>query len=180
MPLWNNAPLMAYHGTILSELSRYQPVESGKPLLGFQVDLNRCRPMTDFGRGFYVTSSLKQARNWANIKAGRKRSQAVVLAFELDRDWLASLQSLCFVISDTPFYDLVEDCRNGTAPHQRSGSQASYDVVYGPVTLWPQDNISHDGDQVSFHSNRAVSDLPEPVVFDIATRNDGKFPRSRA
>ena len=33
----------------------------------------------------------EQARNWANVKADRRRSKALILKFELDRGWLASL-----------------------------------------------------------------------------------------
>jgi hypothetical protein len=175
MPLWNNAPLVAYHGTILSELSRYSPVK-GQVLAGFEVDLAVCRDTTDFGKGFYLTSSLEQAQNWANVKAERKRSKAIILTFELKRDWLASLEALCFVIGDAPFFKLVADCRRGTAPHQRPRSKRLYDVVYGPVSVQSQRMIIQNADQISFHSDIAVSALPEPLVFDIATDRDGKFP----
>ncbi|MDH2346813.1 DUF3990 domain-containing protein [Bradyrhizobium sp. SSUT77] len=176
MPLWNNAPLVAYHGTDFRSLSSYNPVK-GQLLVGFTVDLDVCRPTTDFGKGFYLTTSLEQARNWANVKADRRRSKALILKFELDREWLASLDSLCFVLADTPFYNLVADCRGGIAPHQRPGSQQLYDVVYGPVTLKGQTMVVQNADQISFHSDVAASALPEPAVDDIATANDGQLPR---
>jgi hypothetical protein len=176
MPLWNNAPLVAYHGTDLRSFSSLNPV-MGQLLVGFVVDLNLCRPTTDFGRGFYLTTSWEQARNWANVKADRRRSKGLILKFELDRDWLASLQSLCFVLADTPFYNLVADCRNGISPHQRPGPQQLYDVVYGPVTLKGQTMVVQNADQLSFHSDVAASGLPEPTVLDVATAADGQLPR---
>jgi hypothetical protein len=106
-------------------------------------------------------------------------TNAVVLAFELDRDWLASLEALCFVLPDKPFYDLVEDCRSGVAPHQRPRSPRTYDVVYGPVTLWPQDMIVAGADQLSIHTVEAASAIPEPVVFDVGTDvHGGLFTRA--
>lgn len=100
MPAWNNDPLTVYHGT--DDVSLGQPgITRGTVLTGFVVNLSLCRPLTDFGQGFYTTTSLHQAREWANARVRRvlapaQRHTAVVIQFSLDRDWLAGLDALAF------------------------------------------------------------------------------------
>jgi hypothetical protein len=76
-------------------------VTQGTVLRGFVVNLSLCRPLTDFGQGFYTTTSLHQAREWANARVRRvlaptQQHTAVVIQFSLDRDWLARLDALAF------------------------------------------------------------------------------------
>ncbi len=66
-----------------------------------------------------MTTSERLARNWANMRVRRRSisdNKAVVLCFEIEREWLASLESLCFVRASEDFFDLVEDCRSGIPP----------------------------------------------------------------
>ncbi|WP_158237552.1 DUF3990 domain-containing protein [Bradyrhizobium forestalis] len=171
MPQWNNKDLFVYHGTDSASVGVSDPlgvplVASGATLSSFAVRLALCRPRTDFGRGFYVTTNPHQARQWANTRVISLPSRAVfavVLRFQLNRDWLAGLDALAFVRPTQDFWDLVTDCRIGFPPHQRSSSHP-YDVVYGPVTLWPQQLIINDCDQISFHSTQAAAALPSPIV----------------
>lgn len=153
------------------------------PLSGFRVQLTLCRPGTDFGQGFYTTSSEHQAREWANsrVRALLSRSppiatNAVVLSFAVDRNWLAQLDALSFVLPSTDFFDLVDDCRLGFPPHGRAGGKRSYDVVYGPVRMGPQKLVLHDCDQVSFHGPSVVGLLPVPYVREVATAPTGLLP----
>jgi hypothetical protein len=182
-PRWGNAPLVVYHGTDTTALG----VSGGLTIGGtvrFRVNISRCRPFTDFGQGFYVTTHLHQARQWANAKVIRTpaaSSRALVLMFTLDRDWLASLEGLDFVRPIQDFWNLVYDCRNLWPPHQRAGgtrfsSKAAYDVVYGPVTLWPSILTIQDCDQISFHDQATLTGSAaanagfdrDPVVIDMA------------
>ncbi len=39
-----------------------------------KVDLSKCEPNKDFGRGFYVTNIKEQAEVWANIKGDKNNS----------------------------------------------------------------------------------------------------------
>jgi hypothetical protein len=55
MPVWRNKDLVVYHGSDDVSVGA-QGVNSGMPL-GFTVNLALCRPFTDFGQGFYVTTS---------------------------------------------------------------------------------------------------------------------------
>ena len=167
MPLWRNKDLVVYHGT------DNQSVPNPGTMT---INLARCRPLTDFGQGFYCTTSLHQAEQWANTRVHRTRAArrpapiAIVLAFQLSRDWLASLETLAFVRPINDFWDLVEDCRNGFPPHQRpTPFGACYDIVFGPVTLWPQRLVIQDCDQISFHTQRAVRGL-SPTFHSQGTR----------
>jgi hypothetical protein len=179
MPLWNNAALTVFHGTDDVSLGR-SGVTQGTVLRGFVANLSLCRPLTDFGQGFYTTTSLHQAREWANARVRRVLAPtqvhtAVVIQFSLDRDWLALLDALAFARPTGDFWNLVTDCRYGFPPHQRSGSKAAYDVVYGPVTIWPSRLLIQDCDQISFHSPTAAAGLRRPVVAEVAP-GGGLFP----
>ena len=174
MPQWKQT-VTVYHGT--DDISLGVPgITAGSSLRGFVVNLGQSRPLTDFGQGFYTTSDLHQAREWANARVQRvlrprQFHRAIVIAFDLDRDWLASLESLVFARPIPPpadFWNLVIDCRNGFLPHQRPGPQTPYDVVYGPVSLWPSRLLIKDCDQISFHTRRATRGLNQPRVEDTA------------
>jgi hypothetical protein len=131
--------------------------------------------MTDFGRGFYTTTRLHQAKQWANSRVRRilapngPTPQAIVLSFTLDRNRLAKLDTLVFVRPTRDYWRLVNDCRNGFPPHQR-GQPDEYDIVYGPVSLAPQQLLIQDCDQISFHTHRALSVLGvRPSVQAVAS-----------
>jgi hypothetical protein len=179
VPLWLNKDLYVYHGTDTDSVGA-SSIASGTGL-PFTVSLPLCRPYTDFGQGFYVTTYLHQAEQWANkraalinaaLPAGTAPTVALVLQFRLSRDWLATLESLSFVLETPDFWALVDDCRSRFPPHQRTGRQMEYDVVYGPVTLWPQRLLIKDCDQISFHTPSTVTILPSPVVYKKANDSD--------
>jgi hypothetical protein len=176
VPQWTNPSLTVFHGTDnVSAGVGTQPAGSPLP---FVVNLSLCKPFTDFGQGFYMTTRLHQARQWANMRVLRAPTGptplfAVVIRFELDRDWLASLDALSFVRPIRDFWNLVTDCRMGFPPHQRHPpSPVPYDVVFGPVTLWPQTLVIADCDQVSLHTRRAIAGLPAPSLHLRANEND--------
>jgi hypothetical protein len=183
LPQWGNKSLRAFHGTDSDSLTTGSGL-SAPPTVGSQFSfvpkLALCRPFTDFGQGFYVTTRLHQARQWANARVRRKKAspaislKAVVIEFAFDRDWLASLDALAFVRDTDEYWDLVTDCRHTFPPHQRLAPHpATYDVVYGPVSLWPQTLVIGDADQISFHTRRALSGFPMCKLTDQGTRNDG-------
>src|SRR5688572_1936290 len=119
--MWSNGSLVVFHGTDTTALSAYGPLARGAALTGFRVNLALCRPATDFGQGFYTTTSLVQAREWANTRtrrtrprraaAGSFRPAGVVIRFELDRDWLATLDSLAFIRPIADYWNFVSYCR---------------------------------------------------------------------
>jgi hypothetical protein len=173
--------LTAFHGTDSGSLAAYGPLVLYAPLAGFAINITLCRPNTDFGRGFYLTTNDHQARQWANTRVRRLRSprgaslQAVVLSFSIDRDLLADADVLAFVVATTDYWDLVHDCRLGFAPHGRPGTKKYYDIVYGPVSLWRQELMIHDCDQISVHDQSLANRLSRPIVHQIATSAGGLF-----
>jgi hypothetical protein len=181
MPRWSNGPLTANHGTDSGSLSAYGSLVLHAPLAGFAVDIARCRPITDFGQGFYRTINDHQARQWANTRVHRLRGPrgapllAIVLSFAIDRDLLAGADILAFVVATTDYWNLVHDCRFGFAPHGRAGAKKYYDVVYRPVSLSRQELIVHNCDQISVHDQNLANQLPEPIVYQVATSASGLF-----
>ena len=186
MPSWSNGNLTVYHGTNTQGLAAHGPFKVGGSLAGFVADLKYCSPATDFGRGFYTTTWLHQAREWANARLRRLKPskslrsspvqpRGLVLQFDLDRDWLASQETLVFVRELPDFWDFVTHCRAGFAVHARAHTNVAYDVVYGLVTIWPKRLLIHDCDQISFHTPTAVGYLNRPRVAEVAGSADGLF-----
>jgi Protein of unknown function (DUF3990) len=179
MPRWFNPPLRAYNGTDTRAIG--VPSGAVKPgtALSFTPNLAFCRPFTDFAQGFYLTTRLHQAREWANAKVLRTRGSttAVVLEFRLDRDRLAALEALSFGRETSDFWDFVHDCRGGFLSHGRTYPRGSYDLVYGPVTLWPQRLTIQNCDQISFHTTNALTVLgANPTIKDVAPAGHDRFP----
>jgi hypothetical protein len=147
---WTNQDLILYHGTI--DLVWTDPENDA-------ISVAAGRPDTDFGTGFYTTTSLTQASSWA-IQASRRRkgSAPLVLEFTLSRDSLAALESICFVRGDPDaedFWSLVRHCRGGR-DHGRSGLGTWYDVALGPLALNRRNRtIFVNADQISFHTGDA-------------------------
>ena len=150
-----------YHGSFL---------EVRKPLLRYG------RERTDFGKGFYTTTSSEQAEKWAKIKKGReKASRAIVSVYEMDDALLAdpTLRIREFNGVDESWLDFVVSCRkDNSAKHD-------FDLVFGPVAndnVFTTVNLYESGildapaaiaqlrayktyDQLSFHSERIIRAL---------------------
>ena len=164
---WNNNPLRLYHGT---------DAVSANSIKANGVDLNRCSPFTDFGRGFYTTTHLAQAWSWAKKRCGLSPSKAglrpAVLQFDLERKQLGVPPNLFFTHEDdarTSFWSFVTYCRRQGGSHIPS-SATNYATVLGPVSLWPQKFVVKDCDQVSFHSvNPGSKNIRKKV--DTAVQN---------
>lgn len=159
---WTNPPLTLYHGTVLS---------AADAILASGIDRRTFRPGTDFGPGFYTTTNLAQAREWAGRKAIQRGGVPAVIRFLVDRDAAASVQAVWFVRSrqdDSDFWTLVRSCRDGAADHGRAGPQGFYDLVVGPVAKrWISRPyiIIDDSDQVSFHSDNALAILQGATIL---------------
>jgi hypothetical protein len=155
------------------------------------IDLTLCRLDTDFGRGFYTTTVLYQARQWAWARfydpmvAHMRPNQPVVLKFVLDRHHLADLYLISFVLGGRmkrDFWSLVQHCRQsmpGTVndhrgPVYQPDGTRGYDVACGPVAaFWRQRYAMQDADQFSFHTADGVRllqrliDSKNKKFFDI-------------
>ncbi len=178
---WNNQDLILYHGC---------DNESVDAIIQNGIQLNRCKPHADFGRGFYTTTSLHQAKNWANVRCRRLRRArspypvfATVLRFDVKRDELAERAILCFVTenSNPDYWEFIEFCRQGHFAlhgHNRKGSIPHYSVVFGPVSLWPQTIVVKDCDQMSFHDRAGLQVLQGPDLLLRPTKTAQATPEN--
>jgi hypothetical protein len=154
---WRNDRVTLFHGTDSASAS----------LILQGIDLGRCRPGGDFGRGFYTTTVRRQAEYWAIKKAtplGPLVSPAVI-AFEVDLESLARLETLTFVRGDfesEDFWSLVFRCRGYLLDHGRSSNGGWYDLVVGPVSSFSEQRAAVPAyDQFSFHTQQGASLLDQ-------------------
>jgi hypothetical protein len=148
---WTNQDVVVFHGTVDSFATS---IVSG-------VTVGHGKPNTDFGRGFYTTTVVRQAQMWAaQLSATRPGTSPAVIEITIKRLSLASLETLAFVRGDfaaDDYWSLVHHCRKGALDHGRLPPAPSYyDVVYGPVAaFWNQRMVVADADQISFHTMAA-------------------------
>jgi len=82
----------------------------------------------DFGNGFYATSDLTQASNWAQRTAKRRGTGSpIVSIYEIADDVFDSLRVLRFENANVVWLRYVAANRKGGA------AEEEYDVVIGPV-----------------------------------------------
>jgi hypothetical protein len=156
-PIWSNPDLILYHGTDKT---------SALNIIGNKVDISNARANTDFGKGFYTTTNLNQAKVWANIRSQKTNGQTAIVKFTVDRSKLAKLDFLCFVrYKDEDFWKLIEHCR---LDELQNRIPKPYDVVFGPVVRGKPNSkkVWIGYDQVSFHTKEAISLLINKEILD--------------
>ncbi|MDR0790400.1 MAG: DUF3990 domain-containing protein [Bacteroidales bacterium] len=139
-------------------------------------DLNFCRDNTDFGKAFYTTTNFEQAEKWAKLKQKRANSpQACVTEYDFGEELLKSdkYRVRHFEGANKEWLEFIVNNRRGIE------SSEKYDFVTGPVAndslyatilLYEQRIINTETaieqlktyilfDQMSFHSERALSNL---------------------
>jgi hypothetical protein len=95
------------------------------------IDLNKCKPSRDFGRGFYVTKLRLQAEEMASRVAKRSKGQPVVTEFEFE-EYAYEDEDLCMLRFDA--YDeawldfIILNRKNKTR-----NPTHKYDIIEGPV-----------------------------------------------
>lgn len=81
----------------------------------------------DFGKGFYVTSVIEQAKRWAKRKADFfEGTKPILNIYELSEDY-SSLKVLDFKDELETWIDFVCDCRDGSENYKK------YDLIIGKV-----------------------------------------------
>lgn len=147
-------------------------------------NVTKGRAKTDFGKGFYTTTSRDQAEKWAQIKKERAGddARAIVSVFEIDDTVLNSneYQIMHFNGANVDWLDFVVGNRRGEVNH-------GYDLVMGPVAndkLYATISLYENGvldanaaieqlnthqlfDQLSFHSPKSCSLLTFVESFEI-------------
>ena len=106
-----------------------------------KIDLSKCEPRKDFGKGFYVTNILKQAEVWAE-RIGKKHNQkGVITEFVFyENAFIDGVHKvLRFDGYDEQWLDFVTLNRRLDSPIPAH----NYDIVEGPVA---DDRISREID----------------------------------
>ena len=97
-----------------------------------EINLQRCKPYKDFGKGFYLTSIYAQAEDMAmrRVRLSGEGSKTVT-AFEFDEKWLNddSLRVKLFPEVSVEWARFVLDNRD----MKRDGFSHNYDIIVGPV-----------------------------------------------
>jgi hypothetical protein len=164
---WVNGPLIVHHGTT----GRF-----ADSIVASGIDLMRCRPLSDFGRGFYTTPNFDQAKEHANTlyrklaalslsSAGLRPAPicAAVITYRVDRGDLSQLEHLTFVNPTADWSAFVAHCRSAGGPHVPS-TGGFYEVVYGPLQGPKGTAYPRNYEQVSFHSQMGIIVLQAPAV----------------
>lgn len=95
-----------------------------------QIDLSKCEPYRDFGRGFYVTKFRQHAENWAKRKS-RFKHNGFISEYEFYYSELVirKCNTKRFEIYNEEWLDFVVLNRNDKNPIPAH----DYDIVEGPV-----------------------------------------------
>lgn len=177
-PPWEGAEarITLWHGTSSDNL----------PSILAGVDPTKGERASDFGRGFYTTTSQGQAEFWAENRVLKHRLantasilEAGIIWFRVPLTRLAPLHSIAFVRPEPDnelFWSLVCDCREFPPgptpdpkkythryPHPDGGTM--YDMVVGPVAAdWStkkkpvfRRRVYARYDQFSFHTPAAAA-----------------------
>lgn len=148
-----------------------------------RIDLRKCNPYTDFGKGFYLTSNLEQAvahakrrakRRKYGVKKESKKFDPVIFIFEVDWDRLKRKRLKVFPEKDLEWAEFIYKCRS-----ERYKGRHSYSAVYGGVadgaigdlvdTLDKLPKSLYDDGLKSFHKEitKAYSDYDQLSIHNL-------------
>lgn len=101
----------------------------GSNMMIENIDLSKCKPYKDFGRGFYLTEIKEQAEKMAGRTAAIYGGEPTVTEFEFDEAALHTLSVKTFENPDKEWALFVlanrsRNCRQSTH---------CFDIVIGPV-----------------------------------------------
>ena len=161
--------MLLYHGSTMAVRKRI---------------VSRGRGKTDFGMGFYTTTSRELAEKWAQIKRDRMgdEAHAIVSVFELDDAVLnnSAYHTRHFDGATAEWLDFVVGNRRGEVHHNFDlimGPVAN-DKLYATITLYEngildanaaieQLNTHQLFDQLSFHTTKACKLLTFVETFEL-------------
>lgn len=94
-----------------------------------EIQLSKCLPYKDFGRGFYLTPSKRRARLRALDKIDKEHQGVpVIISYDFDEAELDNLKVLRFDTCTEQWLDFILKNRN-----RKTYKPHDYDVVIGPV-----------------------------------------------
>lgn len=137
--------------------------------------IERGRPSTDFGKGFYTTTNFEQAKRWALNKRKTEggEAKAFVSTYEIEDNLLHDKKYNIkkFDAPEAEWLSFVVNCRRAVAH--------SYDIVFGAVandriyttiTLYESQILTAEEtvarlkvndyyNQISFHTDSVINEL---------------------
>ena len=95
------------------------------------IDLLKCKPNKDFGKGFYVTKFRHHAESWAKVIGGKYGTEGFVSEFEFaENDFIKSICKIKrFDAYNEEWLDFVVKNRD----KNQEPPVHDYDIVIGPV-----------------------------------------------
>ena len=137
-------------------------------------NIEKGRPNTDFGKGFYTTTNFEQAKRWALYKLkSTKEGIATVSTYDVDDKLLKNSKYRIkqFDSPDKEWLTFVVNCRKAEA-HKYDivfGAVAN-DKIYTTITLYESQVLTADEtvarlkvneyfNQISFHNQLAIEEL---------------------
>ena len=93
-----------------------------------KVELDKCLPYKDFGRGFYLTTLRTQALARAKNKCNFEGGAPTILAYQFDEEELANLNVKYVEKPTEEWANFIFANRN-----KRNKKMHNYDIVIGPV-----------------------------------------------
>jgi hypothetical protein len=96
-----------------------------------EIDLEKCRPYTDFGKGFYVTKYKNHAESWAKKAGKRHNADGCVTVFNYINSSFADYicKKKIFNGYTEEWLDFIVNSRNVDSVEQAH----DFDIVEGPV-----------------------------------------------
>lgn len=147
-----------------------------------QIELSKCRPNKDFGKGFYLTTIREQAVRMAQRVARMYGGSPTLNIYDFDNsaDKLGTLNIRHFDSPSVEWAKFVITNRNATKlkdPQEDSNIDGRFDLVIGPIanddlallfrqfsegtisveTLVSEMKFKKLTDQYSFHSEKAIA-----------------------
>lgn len=104
-----------------------------------KIELSKCRPFKDFGKGFYTTELFEQAEKMSKRVARIYGGSPVVNAFEIDDDFMTASDLNTLNFGNTPserWALFVMNNRNRNFKDYSSSDcnlDCKYDIVAGPI-----------------------------------------------
>lgn len=102
----------------------------GTYILFDSIDLDKCRPFKDFGKGFYLTDLEEQANKMAVKKSKIFNGSPIIMKYEFDESFLTNgfLKVKQFNTPDRDWAEFIYKNRSRTISFNHN-----YDIVTGPI-----------------------------------------------
>lgn len=96
------------------------------------IDLSKSKPNKDFGRGFYLSADLEQAKELAQVRVELLGGNVVIQKYEFDENLLTS-ESLCVKIFEDYTKEWAEFILANRNQYADNSALHDYDIVIGPI-----------------------------------------------